>query len=288
MRVSNRPDPMRARPPARHTMNESKQLAAALLICATAVPGTSAAAESADDLAKKLSNPVASMISVPLQYNVDFNLGSEDGTKQTLNIQPVIPASLNEHWNLITRVIMPVVAQDDVFGNSGSQFGLGDTTPTFFFSPRQPTAGGLILAAGPVFLLPTATDDLLGTEKWGAGPSVLALKQTATGWTYGVLANHIWSIAGDEDRNEISSTFLQPFLAKQFPGGRTLTINSESTYDWYGESWNVPMNLMYSKVTRIGNHTMSFAGGARYYFDTPGDGPDWGLRFVVTLLFPEH
>lgn len=250
--------------------------------------GAAFCAESADELAKKLSNPVASMISVPLQYNVDFNIGSEDGTKQTLNIQPVIPSSLTEHWNVITRVIMPVIAQDDVFGNSGSQFGLGDTTPTFFFTPKQPSAGGWILAAGPVFLLPTATDNLLGTEKWGTGPSVLALKQTATGWTYGVLANHIWSVAGDDDRAEINSTFLQPFLAKQFAGARTLTINTESTYDWYGESWNVPVNLMYSKVTRIGNQTVSFAGGARYYFDTPGDGPDWGLRFVVTLLFPEH
>jgi hypothetical protein len=272
-------------------MNKRKWMPVASVLCAAASALTldlCVAAESADELAKKLSNPVASMISVPLQYNVDFEIGSEDGTKQTLNIQPVIPASLNEHWNLITRVIMPVVAQDDVFGNSGSQFGLGDTTPTFFFSPKQPTVGGWILAAGPVFLLPTATDNLLGTEKWGTGPSVLALKQTSTGWTYGVLANHLWSVAGDDDRSEISSTFLQPFLAKQFPGASTLTINSETTYDWYGDSWNVQVNLMYSKVTRIGNQTVSFAGGARYYFDTPGDGPDWGLRFVVTLLFPEH
>jgi hypothetical protein len=245
-------------------------------------------AESADELAKNLSNPVASMISVPLQYNADFNIGSADGTKHTLNIQPVIPTSLSTDWNLITRVIMPVIAQEDVFGQSGDQFGLGDTTPTFFFSPKKPTAGGWILAAGPVLLLPTATDDLLGTEKWGAGPSVLALKQTATGWTYGVLANHLWSVAGSRERSEINSTFLQPFLAKQFPGARTLTINTESTYDWHGETWNVPVNLTYSKVTHWGHQTVSLAGGVRYYFDTPGDGPDWGVRFVVTFLFPEH
>jgi hypothetical protein len=228
------------------------------------------------------------MISVPLQYNADFNIGSEDGTKQTLNIQPVIPASVSDHWNMITRVIVPVIGQDDVLGDSGNQFGLGDTTPTFFFSPKQPTASGWILAAGPVFLLPTATDDLLGTEKWGAGASVLALKQTHDGWTYGILANHLWSVAGSSHRNEISSTFLQPFLAKQFAGARTVTVNFESTYDWYGETWNVPMNLTYSKVLHFGRQTVSLAGGARYYFDTPGDGPDWGLRFVVTLLFPEH
>ncbi|HZF14690.1 MAG TPA: hypothetical protein VE046_01980 [Steroidobacteraceae bacterium] len=268
----------------------ARQIVTAVLSAAVVafVPHTVQCADSADELAKKLSNPVSSMISVPLQYNVDFDLGSENGTKHTLNVQPVIPKSLNENWNLITRLIMPVVYEDDVFGNSGTQFGLSDTTPTFFFSPKQPTAGGWILAAGPVFLLPTATDNLLGTEKWGAGPSVLAVKQTAGGWTCGVLANHIWSVAGNDSRAEISSTFIQPFLAKQFPGARTLTVNLESTYDWYGAKWNVPMNLMYSKVARLGSQTVSFAGGARYYMATPGDGPEWGLRFAVTLLFPQH
>lgn len=263
-------------------------LLAVIASTGTLVPLRAPCAESADEVAKKLSNPVASMISIPLQYNADFNIGSADGTKQTLNIQPVIPTSLSDDVNLITRVIMPVISQDDVFGESGNQFGLGDTTPTFFFSRKKPTESGWILAAGPVFLLPTATDDLLGTEKWGAGPSVLALKQTHDGWTIGVLANHIWSVAGSSHRSEISSTFLQPFLAKQFSGARTLTVNFESTYDWYGETWNVPMNLMYSKVVHFEHRLVSFAGGVRYYFDTPGDGPDWGVRFVVTFLIPEH
>ena len=196
-------------------MNNGRRAAWLMFVLAAS---TVRAQENADVLAKQLSNPVASLISVPLQYNVDFDIGSEDGTKQTLNIQPVIPASFSADWNLITRVIVPVIDQDDVFGDSGHQFGLGDTTPTFFFSPKKPTAGGWILGAGPVFLLPTATDELLGTDKWGIGPSALALKQTPTGWTYGALVNHIWSVAGDEDRADISSTFLQPFLAKAVSG----------------------------------------------------------------------
>ena len=246
------------------------------------------AQDSADELAKQLSNPVASLISVPLQYNADFNIGSEDGTKQLLNVQPVIPTSLSDDWNLITRVIVPVVHQDDVFGNSGSQFGLGDTTPTLFFSPKAPTSGGWIWGVGPVFLLPTATDDLLGAEKWGVGPSALALKQTPGGWTVGVLANHIWSVAGEDARADVSATFLQPFLARQLSGGRTLSFNLESSYDWKGDAWNVPVNIGYSKVTKWGGQMLSLAGGVRYYLETPGDGPDWGVRFTLTLLYPER
>lgn len=239
----------------------------------------------ADELAQKLSNPVAALISVPLQYNVDFALGAEDGVRQTLNIQPVVPAAISGDWNLITRVILPVVAQDDVFGPSGSQFGLGDTTPTFFFSPKEATAGGLLWGVGPVFLLPTATDDLLGSGKWGAGPSLLALVQRGN-LTYGALANHIWSVAGDDDRGDLSNTFLQPFLARGIAGGWTLTGNFEASYNWESSAWTVPFNFVVSKVTKIGARPVSFAGGARYYVETPGEGPDWGLRAVVTLLFP--
>jgi hypothetical protein len=257
-------------------------------VFAALLPGIVACAacaqDNADTLAKQLSNPVASLISVPLQFNYDESYGELDGYRFTLNVQPVIPSSLNEDWNLITRVIMPVIYQDDVIGRS-SQSGLGDTTPTFFFSPKS-SPGGLIWAIGPVFLLPTATDDLLGTEKWGAGPSALVLKQTTTGWTMGALVNHIESFAGSDDRADISNTFIQPFFAKQFKGGRTLTFNSESTYDWENEQWTVPINVMYSKVTKLGGQMISFAGGARWYAETPDGGPEWGARFVVTLLYP--
>ena len=257
----------------------------ALAVAATLSSSFASAQESADELARKLSNPVAALISVPMQYNVDFDIGPENGTKHYLNVQPVIPHSLSEHLNLITRVIVPVIHQDDVFGDSGSQFGLGDINPSFFFSPKEPV-GGWILGAGPVFLLPTATDELLGSEKWGAGPTVLALQQTPEGWTYGALVNHIWSFAGDDDRNEISNTFIQPFLSRQFAGGRTITVNLESSYDWIGEHWNVPVNLGYSKVTKWGSQMLSWQGGVRHFIETPGEGPEWGLRATLTLLFP--
>jgi hypothetical protein len=247
-----------------------------------------AASESAEELAKKLSNPVASLISVPFQLNYDPNTGPQRGGERfTLNVQPVIPFSLNEDWNLISRTIVPIISQDNIARGSGSQSGVGDIVQSVFFSPARPTASGLIWGAGPVFLLPTATDDLLGADKWGLGPTGVVLKQAGP-WTYGALANHIWSVSGNRNRADISSTFLQPFISYTTKDAWSYSLNFESTYDWKGEQWNLPLNGVISKVTRVGGQLVSFGGGVRYYLDSADTGPKgWGFRLVVTLLFPK-
>ena len=224
-----------------------------------------AAPSDADALAKALSNPVAALISVPLQLNYDSGYGIDgDGERWLLNVQPVVPISLNEHWNVISRTILPVIHQSDVVG-TGTDSGIGDTTQSLFFSPKKPTASGWIWGVGPAFLLPTASEDVLGTEQWAIGPTAVVLKQTEEGWTYGALVNYLVSVAGDDDRADVNSMFLQPFLSKGLGKGRTATINLESTYDFEGHAWNIPVNLMYSKVTKIGGQMVSFAGGARAY-----------------------
>jgi hypothetical protein len=254
----------------------------AVLVCAGP-----AQAESADQLAKQLANPVASLINVPFQLNTDFNIGPENGTKNTLNIQPVIPMSISQDWNLIARIITPLITQNDVRGNSGTQSGLGDINPTLFFSPKAPTSSGLIWGAGPVFLLPTATDDRLGGGKWGVGPSIVLLQQTQTHWTVGLLANQVWSVAGNDNRKDISSTFVEPFFTKGLGQGRTLSLTSESTYNWETKKWNVPINLVYGKVTKVGSQMVNLKAGIRYYASTPNNyGPTWGLRFELDLLYP--
>ena len=254
---------------------------------ALAQEAPAAAPADADALAKALSNPVAALISVPLQLNYDSGYGIDgDGERWLLNVQPVVPISLNEHWNVISRTILPVIHQSDVVG-TGTDSGIGDTTQSLFFSPKKPTASGWIWGVGPAFLLPTASEDVLGTEQWAIGPTAVVLKQTEDGWTYGALVNYLVSVAGDEDRADVNSAFLQPFLSKGLGKGRTATINLESTYDFEGHAWNIPVNLMYSKVTKIGGQMVSFAGGVRAYVDTPAGGPDWGVRFVVTLLYPK-
>jgi hypothetical protein len=238
------------------------------------------------ELAKKLTNPVASLISVPLQFNFDTGFGPKDADKLTLNVQPVIPFTLNKDWNLIVRTIVPVVYQGSIADGVDSKFGLGDTTQSFFFSPKEPTAGGWIWGVGPVFLWPTGTDDSLGSEKWGAGPTGLILRQEH-GWTYGMLANHIWSYAGDSERQEVNATFLQPFLSHTWPTATTLGINTESTYDWTNEQWTVPINVFVSQVVRFGKLPVQLSAGPRYYAASPDGGPEWGARFVMTFLFPK-
>jgi hypothetical protein len=259
----------------------------ALLLPALLIGTAAWAEDDTQELAKKLSNPIASLISVPFQFNYDTGYGPNDGDKAYVNVQPVIPFKLNEDWNLISRTIVPIAYQNDIAGPSGDQFGLGDTTQSLFFSPSKPTASGIIWGVGPVILLPTATDDLLGGGKWGAGPTAVVLTQRGP-WTVGMLANHIWSFAGDDDRSNISSTFLQPFVSYTTKDAWTFTLNTESTYNWEADQWSVPINFQVAKLVVIDKQPISLFAGLRYWAESPDNGPDGiGVRGGVTLLFPK-
>ncbi len=247
--------------------------------------GDESSGNQSDDLAKKLQNPVADLISVPVQNNWDFDIGPADAMRFTANVQPVIPFSVGDNWNLITRTIMPIIHAESSVPGGSDKSGLGDIVQSFFFSPKDPV-GGWILGGGPVFLYPSASDDALGGQKWGAGPTAVALRQD-NGWTYGMLANHLWSFAGNDSRSEVNATFLQPFLAYTTKTYTTFGFNTESTYDWEGKQWIAPLNLTVQQMIKIGPQPVAFTLGGRYYAERPDGGSDWGLRFVVTLLFPK-
>jgi hypothetical protein len=266
-------------------MTKAHPTSRSLLSLALLALSAAGQAESGDaGLAQELTNPLADLVTVPIQINLDRNIGpADDGTKVTTNVQPVIPFDASENWNLITRTIIPVIYQDDLFPGAGSQFGLGDVSLSLFLSPKKPTGGGIIWGAGPVFLVPTATDSKLGGKKWGAGPAGVGLAMRGP-WTAGVLANHIWSFAGDDDRPDISNTFMQPFVAYTWPTAWTVSVQSETSYNWKSEQWSIPVNLGVSKLVRWGKLPVSLQGGVGYWAESPDAGPE-GLRFRLQANF---
>ena len=247
------------------------------------------------DLAKKLSNPIASLISVPIQFNYDHGYGPDgDGDKVFANVQPVIPFTLSDNLSLVTRTIVPVVWQSDVASagafDSGEQFGLGDTQQSFFFVPKsQDTSlGTLTWGAGPAIGWPTSTDRLLGSGTMGLGPTGVFLFQEGP-WTYGMLGGHQWGIWKTRDMvSDLNNTFFQPFLSYSTPSAWTFGLNTEGAYNWTAEDWSLPINATISKLTSIGGQRVQFQAGLRYWADSPDNGPDGvGARFGITFLFPK-
>ncbi|MBJ2127309.1 hypothetical protein, partial [Flavobacterium sp. IB48] len=206
------------------------------------------AGASAQELADKLANPVASLISVPLQNNLNYGIGPYNGIKYTVNIQPVIPFKLSDNLDLITRYILPVVDQQDITGEDTHEFGLSDATVTAFFAPKTK---GIILGIGPAFLVPTATDKLLGTEKFGVGPSILVMHQK-NGLSLGFLANQIWSVAGNNDRNDVNSFYTQMFMSYSYKSGASLGVNAEVTQNWEGNTTMISLNPSVGGITKFG------------------------------------
>ena len=178
---------------------------------------------------------------------------------------------------------MPVIYQDDVFPGAGSTFGLGDVLLSLFFSPMKSAIPDLTWGVGPVTLLPTATDAQLGAEKWGLGPGLAGVAMKGP-WTLGMLANHIWSVAGDGDRADLNNTFLQPFVAYTTPTSWTFSFQTETTYNWQAEQWSVPVNAAVSKLVKIGPLPVSLQAGAGYWVDSPDAGPE-GFRFRLQANF---
>jgi hypothetical protein len=240
-------------------------------------------ANEAAELAKKLSNPIASLISVPFQNNMDVGIGEFNGTRNTLNIQPVIPLSLSENLNLITRVILPVMTQYNVTGAATSQSGLGDAVVSGFVSPK---VSKVTWGVGPVLLVPTGADDF-SAKKFGIGPTAVALYQT-NGMTFGALVNQIWSVAGDENRGDVSNFFFQPFFTYNWKTGAGIGGNFELTQNWKSDATVLWFNPILSAVTSLGKQKAQFAIGPRLNLAAP-DGAEskFGVRAVVVFLFPK-
>ncbi|MBN3581486.1 hypothetical protein JYB64_03740 [Algoriphagus aestuarii] len=246
---------------------------------------TANAQDDAAELAKKLANPIASLISVPFQNNTDYGIGSFQGTRNTMNIQPVIPVSVSKNLNMITRVVLPVITQYNITAPGEKQSGLGDAVMSAFFSPKN--SEKLTWGVGPALLLPVGTNDFLTTKKFGMGPTAVALKQT-NGWTIGGLINQIWSVAGNADRPDVSQMFVQPFVVYNWKSGAGLGANMEWTQNWKASTSTIWLNPTISAVTSLGKQKTQFVVGPRLNLAAPDGGKaDWGWRAVVIFLFPK-
>ncbi|TFG71361.1 MAG: transporter [Flavobacteriales bacterium] len=237
-------------------------------------------------MAKKLANPISSLISLPFQNNTDLGIGNNNGSRNTLNIQPVVPITLTKDLNLIARLVLPVISQYNITSNGGNQMGLGDAVLSTFLSPSN-SKGGITWGAGPAFLIPTGTDDFLGTKKWGIGPTAVALYQNK-GYTIGALVNQVWSVAGDKNRGDLSTLFFQPFFNYNWKSGAGVGGNFEITQNWKGNSTNIWFNPTISAVTSLGSQKTQLAVGPRFNLASPeGAKSDIGFRAVVVFLFPK-
>ena len=255
---------------------------------ATGSPGGAQPSNSTEALQKATQNPVADLISVPLQNNSNFGIGSYDRTQNVLNIQPVIPTHLTQDWNLITRIIQPILWQPDPDANSGGTFGLGDMNPTFFFSPAHP--GKIIWGAGPAFVLPTATDPALGQGKWSIGPSFVALAQPGH-WTLGVLVSNVWSFAGSSDRASVNQMLFQYFINYNLSQGWYVTVSPIITANWAASNakdiWTVPFGGGVGRIMKLGVQPVNISAQAYANAVYPSGASPWGLRLQIAFLFPK-
>ncbi|MDM0024815.1 hypothetical protein [Variovorax saccharolyticus] len=247
-------------------------------------------AQDDSDLQKKLANPIADIVTLPFQWTTNFNAGPFEKPQYTLNIQPVYPVKIGGGWSLINRAIVPLLSNPALLPGQDRKDGLGDITYEGFFAPT-PSAGGWIWGVGPAMVMRTATDERLGAGKWSLGPAVVGIKESGP-WTVGALATQVWSVAGDDNRPNVSAFTFQPIVSYRLDSKQSLGYVGIVTADWEqtrsSQRWTVPLGVSYSLLVRPeGFVPMNFVVGAGYNVIRPDNASDWFVRFQVNFVLPK-
>ena len=266
----------------------------ALSLAALLLPCMASAEMSQEEIAKASQNPLTAMYSLPIQNNTYFNVGPDNKTKNIANFQPVLPFDLNDDWTVVTRTIIPLVSNPSLGKTPYERtFGVGDTTFTAFFTPKSATESGWIWGVGPSLYFPTATDNDLGTKKWGAGVSAVALKMDGK-FVYGGLISNVWSFAGsgqDAGIQRVNAMTFQPFVNYNLDDGWFVASVPIITANWEAvdnaHTWTVPLGLGVGRAMKLGKIPMTAQIHGYYNVVTPDDyGETWQMRIQLQLLFP--
>jgi hypothetical protein len=244
--------------------------------------------DSAEELAKKLQNPIGDLYTIPFQSNTNFNVGPHKGTQEILNIQPVIPIHLNEDWNLITRTILPVIWNPSLLPAPSVPQGTGPTTFSAFLSPSK-FKDGWLWGVGPVVQIPTISSPTLGSNVWGAGPALVIVKMAGP-IVAGALINNVFSLGGTSGPTGTRyATFtFNPFLNYNFKGGWFIGSAPIVTANEYGsgQRWTVPVGLQGGRLIKLFDKLpVNLLVGAYYNVVKPEGVGNWQLRTQVAIIF---
>jgi hypothetical protein len=264
---------------------------AVFLVLAAAAPAWAqeqARAPADEELIQQLANPLAALLSVPVMNSFDFHVGpTREGFRHTLSVQPTLPLSIGENWNVISRTIVPLVYQEDVVPGAGDQYGLGDIVEAVYVASVEPGRNGYVWGVGPIARIPTGADDFLTQDQWQLGPTFAGVKQQDS-FTFGVVGTHLWSVEGNPKRPEASLSTVEPFIDFTTGDLWTLSFHLPALYDWNAHEWTLPLTLSVKKLATFQSLPVHLSFGVRYWADGPETGPhDLGFLFGVTFVFPK-
>jgi hypothetical protein len=256
-----------------------------------AAPAAPTAAASNNELSKESENPVTLTITVPLRYEADFQDGPYYATKNTFELdQAVLPFRLNDDWALITRTKFPAYSEPPKKLGESWASGLGNGYTTFFLSPLR--GEGFYWGAGPVLYYPSATNEALGVNKWGSGPSIAFFwKKGDTPWVFGAVVNNIWAFGGPpQSSDRTNSLLINPFISYHFGDGWSIGSSPNITANWVsktGQVWTIPVGGGLAKTFRVVSQPVKLSVDSYYNAIRPEASKEtWLLQVTLTLLFP--